>query len=197
MSEDEPPSGSISGRKSPDVSVDVVCAAWWADLPDALADCREAATAAAATAGLAPLAEHLEFGVRLTDDAEIRRLNRAHRGCDTPTNVLAFPAVDCRPGEPPAVPPTGAPLALGDVVLAFETVRAEAIAQAKPFADHVRHLVVHGTLHLAGYDHERVDDAVVMERLEIATLARLGIPDPYSPGNLPPRRMRPQPHEQP
>ena len=192
MSDDDP-ARPISGRASPDVRVDVVYPAWWIDLPDARTICREAAAGAVAAAGLAPLAPHLELGVRLTDDAEIGRLNKAHRGREEPTNVLAFPILDCRPGKPPDLPPVGIPLAFGDVVLALDTIRAEAVAQAKPFADHVRHLIVHGVLHLAGYDHECSDDAAVMERVEIATLAQLGVPDPY----LPPCCARPQPHEQP
>ena len=114
------------------------------------------------------------IGLILTDDAEQRRLNRAHRGRDMATNVLAFPAMD------PAVPvPPGAPLLLGDVVLAFETVRREAAEQDKPLADHLRHLVVHGVLHLLGYDHETGVEAEAMEARECEILAALGVPDPY------------------
>jgi probable rRNA maturation factor len=102
-------------------------------------------------------------------------LNRAWRDKDAPTNVLAFPAAD------PSVPvPQGAPLLLGDVVLAFETVRREAADQKKPFADHLRHLVVHGVLHLLGYDHVASAEAAAMETREIAILAELGVPNPYS-----------------
>ena len=112
--------------------------------------------------------------ITLADDAEQRRLNRTWRGKDAPTNVLAFPAAD------PDMPvPSGAPLLLGDVVLAFETVRREAVEQNKPFADHLRHLVVHGVLHLLGYDHENAAEAAIMEGREIAILAELGVPNPY------------------
>jgi probable rRNA maturation factor len=111
--------------------------------------------------------------VTLTDDAEQRRLNRTYRSKDAPTNVLAFPAADPRP------PPLGAPMLLGDVVLAFETVNREAAEQEKPFADHLRHLVVHGVLHLIGFDHEDAREAAEMEATEIAILARLGVPNPY------------------
>jgi probable rRNA maturation factor len=76
--------------------------------------------------------------------------------------------------------PQGAPLLLGDVVLAFETVRREAADQKKPFADHLRHLVVHGVLHLLGYDHVASAEAAAMETREIAILAELGVPNPYS-----------------
>ncbi|MBV9862002.1 MAG: rRNA maturation RNase YbeY [Alphaproteobacteria bacterium] len=114
------------------------------------------------------------LGIRLTGDDEQRQLNRAYRGRDAPTNVLAFPALT--PEEPH---PPGAPLLLGDVVLAFETVVREAAAQDKPIAHHLRHLVVHGMLHLLGYDHERPAQAEAMETLEREILAVLGVPDPF------------------
>ena len=116
----------------------------------------------------------LEIGVSLADDAAQQALNRDWRGTDRPTNVLAFPAWE--PGTP--VPP-GAPVLLGDVVLAFETVAREAEEQGKPFAHHLSHLIVHGILHLLGYDHATDADAEAMERLETSILAGLGVPDPY------------------
>jgi probable rRNA maturation factor len=112
--------------------------------------------------------------ITLTDDAAQRTLNRDWRGKDTPTNVLSFPAAD-----PDMTVPPGAPLLLGDVVLAYETVQREAGEQDKPFEDHFRHLVVHGVLHLLGYDHEDGADAATMEAQEIAILAELGVPNPY------------------
>jgi probable rRNA maturation factor len=91
-----------------------------------------------------------------------------------PTNVLAFALAD------PAGPtPAGAPNLLGDVVLAFETVAREATAQQKPLADHLAHLVVHGVLHLQGFDHQSEAEAAVMEAREVEILTRLGLPDPY------------------
>jgi len=110
----------------------------------------------------------------LADDGEQRRLNRTWRGRDAPTNVLAFPAA---PAGVPAV--AGAPLLLGDIVLAGETVAREAAEQGKPFADHLRHLVVHGVLHLLGYDHDADEAAVAMEAIETSILAGLGVSDPY------------------
>jgi probable rRNA maturation factor len=114
-----------------------------------------------------------EVSIVLTDDAEIRALNQTWRGKDAPTNVLSFPA-----GEPFGDIP-GEPRPLGDVVLGGETVVAEARAQGISTADHASHLVVHGMLHLLGYDHDSDEDAARMETLETEILARLGIADPY------------------
>jgi probable rRNA maturation factor len=115
-----------------------------------------------------------ELTVVLADDAEQRRLNRQWRGIDQPTNVLAFPGWD--PGAPL---PGDAPLLLGDVVLAFETVMREAAEQHKTVADHLSHLVVHGVLHLLGYDHATEPEAAAMESIEKSVLASLGVADPY------------------
>ena len=153
------------------IDVNTSCGAWDDALPDA-AGLAETAGALALRHGEAPAAAVVD--ITLTDDDEQRTLNRTWRGKDAPTNVLAFPAAD------PAVPvPDSAPLLLGDVVLAFETVRREAIEQEKPLADHLRHLVVHGVLHLLGHDHENAADAAIMEAREIAILAELGVPNPY------------------
>jgi len=113
-----------------------------------------------------------EIAVVLSDDATVRRLNRDYRGKDKPTNVLAFPLADAAPSAGEAGP-------LGDVVLALETVAAEAAAQGKRPGDHLSHLVVHGVLHLLGHDHLKPAEALRMERLETRVLAGLGIADPY------------------
>ena len=122
----------------------------------------------------------VELSITLTDDAEQRRLNRRFRRRDLPTNVLAFPA-----WEAGIRAPSNAPLLLGDIVLAFETVAGEAVNQGKPFADHLRHLIVHGVLHLIGYDHQTTDEASIMESLETIILAKLGVPDPYQDSTSP------------
>ena len=136
--------------------------------PDALA--RRAVEAAFAVAGKGPPAP-VELSLLLTDDAGVRELNLAWRGLDKATNVLSFP------GSGPASP--DGVRHLGDITLAFETVAREAAEEAKSLADHVAHLIVHGTLHLLGYDHEIDAEAEGMEALEIEALARLGIADPY------------------
>jgi probable rRNA maturation factor len=109
------------------------------------------------------------LAIVLADDSTVRQLNRAWRGVDAATNVLSFPTKRAG-GDPPHI---------GDIVLAYETVAAEARAEGKPFAHHLAHLVVHGFLHLLGYDHARSNDAQTMERLERDVLRRLAIPDPY------------------
>jgi probable rRNA maturation factor len=154
-----------------DIAVAVLDEAWLAAVPDAVARCRQAARAAMAGHG-APVAG--ELAVALGDDALLRRLNREHRGQDKATNVLAFPLA--AEHDDPALP-----VLLGDVVIARETVLREAAAQGKAVADHLAHLVVHGTLHVLGHDHGTDADAARMEALETAILAGLGIADPYGP----------------
>jgi probable rRNA maturation factor len=114
-----------------------------------------------------------ELTVRVVDESEIAALNSRYRGKKGATNVLSFRA------EPP---PDGVEelLPFGDVVICAEVVEREAREQGKPLAAHWAHMIVHGTLHLQGYDHEKARDAAVMEARERALLARLGFPDPYS-----------------
>ena len=128
-----------------------------------------------------------EICVMGCDDARIADLNRDFRDKPQPTNVLSWPETDLSPDEPgarPHPPEDGPPGpdegCLGDIAIAWETCQREAAEQGKPFADHVIHLLVHGTLHLLGYDHIRDKDATLMEGIETAILGKLGIPDPYS-----------------
>ncbi|TRW49423.1 rRNA maturation RNase YbeY [Aliidiomarina halalkaliphila] len=119
--------------------------------------------------------EHAELTIRITDAAEVQTLNREYRDKDKPTNVLSFPfEADLPPGITLDLP------LLGDVILCEEVVRAEARAQNKALAHHFAHLVVHGTLHLLGYDHITDTEADAMEALERAILAALEIADPYA-----------------
>jgi len=111
-----------------------------------------------------------QVAIALSGDEAVRVLNRTWRGKDAPTNVLSFPA-DEEIAEPGF---------LGDVVLAYGTVAKEAREQNVPLQDHVAHLVVHGTLHLLGFDHATDAQAEEMESLERAALAKLGIADPYA-----------------
>ena len=141
-------------------------------LPTALV--REAVIAA--LAACAP-GQPVEIGVLLTDDATVHALNRDYRRRDAPTNVLAFAVHEDGPAGFRDAP---GPLPLGDVVIAGGVCRAEAAAEGKRLADHLRHLAVHGTLHLLGHDHEIAADADRMENLEREVLVPLGIADPYA-----------------
>ena len=124
-----------------------------------------------------------ELGVRVVGSAESRRLNSRYRGKDKPTNVLSFPAAPLPRPVCGASPPAGrggiGSRPLGDLVICAQVVRAEAREQRKPLQAHWAHLVVHGALHLIGYDHERETEARRMERREIAVLRRLGFANPY------------------
>jgi probable rRNA maturation factor len=123
-----------------------------------------------ARAALAGRRRDAELSIRIVDAAESRALNRRYRGKDQPTNVLAFPA---------ELPPELELPLLGDLVICRDVVEAEAAEQHKPLDAHWAHMVVHGTLHLVGYDHESDDEAEIMEKLETEILAELGWPNPY------------------
>ena len=114
-----------------------------------------------------------ELSLVFTDDANIRTINAKWRDIDKATNVLSFPAFPMQPGQRPG------PI-LGDIVIARETVQREAQEENKSFDDHLSHLIVHGLLHLTGYDHQNDDEAEQMESLERKILASLGISDPYN-----------------
>lgn len=122
-----------------------------------------------------------EIGLTLTTDARVKTLNRDYRGKDKPTNVLSFPMLnlDGISRRDLEVFPSSMPIPLGDVVLARETVAREAKAEGKTLEAHTIHLIIHGVLHLLGYDHMRASDAKTMEKLECDILKTLGYPDPY------------------
>lgn len=115
------------------------------------------------------------LSILLTDDENIRSLNQHFRGMDKPTNVLSFPA-----GEDELDEGDEAHVALGDIAIAYETVLRESKEGEIATHDHVAHLIVHGVMHLLGYDHETDDDADEMEALEIAILGHFGIANPYA-----------------
>ncbi len=123
------------------------------------------------------VADHVMLSVSLADDAAVRAANRDWRARDKPTNVLSFPAL-----APDKLAGGGlnGPIFLGDVILALETVEAEATEQDKSLVDHATHLIVHGVLHLLGFDHTTPQEAERMEETERRVLATLGISDPYA-----------------
>jgi probable rRNA maturation factor len=147
----------------------------WAGLPGAEILAERAILASAEACGVA-LGEKAEVSVQLVDDEQIRALNARWRGLDKPTNVLSFPAA--------SVERLAAAPLLGDIVVAYETTRREADDGRIAFSDHFAHLVVHGFLHLVGFDHQSADEAEKMEALETRVLAGLAIADPYA-NNVP------------
>jgi probable rRNA maturation factor len=137
----------------------------------------EAAIAESAFPDLARSVRPIELSVRLTSDSEVQALNSHWRGKDKPTNVLSFPlaeAYELEQGDE-----AGPALMLGDVILARGVCEREAEDKKVRFEDHAVHLLVHGTLHLLGYDHQDDSDASDMEQREVRALARLGIANPY------------------
>lgn len=151
----------------------------WADIGfEVLA--QTAADAALIRLGLEPSV--FEISILACDDPRIATLNTAFRGRVAPTNVLSWPSDDraaMSPGDMPVMPSPGPDSELGDIAIAYETCVTEAKAQNKPVTAHVTHLIVHGTLHLLGFDHENEPDAALMEGLETEILGNLGLPDPY------------------
>jgi len=146
----------------------------WAELA------RSAATAAIAESAFPQLGQGertVELSVRLTSDDEVHALNAEWRGKDKPTNVLSFPMAEEE--ELDAAAQHGPELMLGDIILARGVCAAEATDKGVPLEDHAAHLMVHGTLHLLGYDHMDEEEAADMEAREVRALARLGIADPY------------------
>ena len=158
------------------IFIEIAYDAWNDKVPGVEERCRHVAAIAlgAAAPNLDLPAERLEVSILLTDDAQVQALNAEYRQQDKPTNVLSFAALD----EDSPLPPDG-PILLGDVIVAYQTTELEARDEGKSFADHLSHLVVHGVLHLLGYDHIADDEAEEMESLERSILAALGVPDPY------------------
>ncbi len=150
----------------PDIDI-LIEAPGWKTIPGVKMVVERAVIATLAAAKLEPAG----VSVMLGNDAAVRELNAQYRGKDSPTNVLSFPA-PAVPGQPAVI--------LGDIVLAYETCRAEAEAEGKMLAHHMTHLVIHGVLHLLGYNHETEAEAEAMEAHEVALLAGLGIANPYA-----------------
>jgi probable rRNA maturation factor len=164
---------------------------WSEALPglEALAD--TAARLALEAADLDP--DHWSLCILACGDARIAELNREFRGKPVPTNVLSWPAFDLAPAHPgahPAMPAWAMPepgqphrQSLGDVAIALQITRHQANDNATPLKDHVIHLILHGCLHLLGFDHETGEDAQTMEGIETRALARIGVADPYLRGD--------------
>ncbi|MER9291042.1 rRNA maturation RNase YbeY [Mesorhizobium sp. M0510] len=160
---------SGDGNVAVDIDISVEAGNW----PDEVSLTRLVDGAVKAAFAETGVAGRSELSLVFTDDAHVQLLNAGWRGKDKPTNVLSFPAFPFAQGGP--LPPM-----LGDIVLAAETVAHEAALEDKPVENHITHLVIHGLLHLLGYDHETEAEAEAMEAVERAALARLAIPDPYA-----------------
>jgi probable rRNA maturation factor len=161
------------------LEIDIEADAEWDSSTDWSRLVRSAAEAAVAESAFPQLAQAertVELSVRLTGDEEVRALNVQWRGKDKPTNVLSFPLAEADELEQAG---EGPELMLGDIVLARGVCEREAAEKAIAFETHASHLLVHGTLHLLGYDHHGDDEAEDMESREVRALARLGIADPY------------------
>lgn len=165
--------GPPSGTAQSDLCVDILIESeTWQMLPQAENVVRRAITSAA-TSEVAIGHRKAELSVMLCDDKTIADLNARWRGQEKPTNVLSFPA-------PPQGAAPGENISLGDIAIAYETLTREADEHGKSVTDHLSHLVIHGFLHLLGYDHLMNDEAERMERLERDILARIGVADPYA-----------------
>jgi probable rRNA maturation factor len=146
--------------------------------PDIIRSAAEAAIAESAFPHLTAGPRPIELSVRLTSDDQVRSLNAQWRGKDMATNVLSFPLAERQELEQAG--DSGPELMLGDVVLAHGVCAREASQKQMPVERHATHLLVHGTLHLLGYDHQDDQSAAEMERREARALAKLGIADPYA-----------------
>ena len=158
------------------VAVRIDRQSWVNELPEVKKLVKKAASAAwheGNTADFKLPVKSAEVSVLLCDDAAVRQLNKTYRGIDRATNVLSFAALDDE--DEPIVDP----LLLGDIAVAFETTKREASEQKISLADHLFHLIVHGVLHLIGYDHITDDEANVMEALETKILTQNGMENPY------------------
>ncbi len=155
-----------------------------ADWPEADWDAVGAKAAAAAIAQtphgpLATAEAVIEIAIRLTSDAEVHQLNNQYRQKDKPTNVLSFPMIEPDLIEALTQNSDDGEVILGDIVLAFGVCATEAAEKGISVTDHATHLIVHGVLHLLGYDHQGDSEAEAMESMERAALESLGLPDPY------------------
>jgi probable rRNA maturation factor len=165
------------------VNLDAASAKWGKAFPNMRKKIEQAAACAFLNAKKPAAFKGRAFAVNilLSDDVTVRKLNKNYRGKDKPTNVLSFPQFALRGLRRSALdsfPPKSA-IPLGDIVLAFQTVQRESLQQKKTLENHVIHLIIHGTLHLLGYDHQTLKEAKSMEKLECDILDSLGYPDPY------------------
>ena len=170
--------------QSPSIDIDISIQdeSWIKEFPDIVEWTRQSITDMLASASnIAPEIDAIfskiddcEISIVLSNDAQLQSLNKQYRDIDKPTNVLSF-CMTC----PQDIKTCKDFLSLGDIIMSYERVKSEAAEQKKNFMDHYHHLLVHGFLHLLHYDHENIDDAAVMEDIEISILAEAGVNNPY------------------
>lgn len=169
---------TMNEKNSPDINVDVSLSEpeWSASFLDVEELAAKAVKLTLKSAKLPKVlnGRDVEVSVVLANDDLVQVLNREYRNIDKSTNVLSFASLD---SDDPV--PSEGPVTIGDIILAYQTIDREAKEQDKFFKDHFIHLVVHGTLHLLGYDHETEDEATIMETLEIRILQKMNIQNPY------------------
>ncbi len=154
----------------PFIEMNVACDGW--PVETRLSELTDECITSVISAAQLRLSSDAQLSLLFSDDEAIKELNARFRGIDKATNVLSFPGSDLMPGGV-------APSVLGDIAFAFQTIKREAILEDKRFDHHLSHLMIHGFLHLFGYDHLEDDEARKMEHIEIAALANLGIENPY------------------
>jgi probable rRNA maturation factor len=169
--ENRSPATCADAADFPDIGIDILIEGDWPPEETLEELARRAIAAAFAEADVGQVAT--ELSLVFTNDAHIRSLNASWRNKDKATNVLSFPAFPIKRGGP--LPPM-----LGDIILASETIAGEAELEGKPLEHHLTHLIIHGLLHLLGYDHKTDAEAEEMEAAERRALARLAISDPYA-----------------
>ena len=167
----------MDSEPPPRIELRVAAPGWRRAVPSLARVCRTAIGRALVRGAPRPWLQGAEVSLLLADDRELRDLNRRFRGIDRPTDVLSFPAMPPAVLAGSAAPP--GPVVLGDLAVALETVLAEAALLGVTPAAHLAHLLVHGTLHLLGHDHEEEEAAAAMEAIERAVLHELGLHDPY------------------
>lgn len=165
------------------VHTDIASAKWKKSFPRMLGKIEQAAACAFLNAKK-PAAfkrRSFEINIILTDDANIKSLNKSYLGKNKPTNVLSFPQINLQHFRRTSLDifPLKSAIPLGDIVLAYQTIQRECLEQNKSLENHAIHLIIHGILHILGYDHLRRTEAATMEKLECDILESLGYSDPY------------------
>lgn len=165
---------------SVNIDFDVPDISWDNSIEDIVSLSREVFKRVIAKVGLSKYANRIEVSITLTDDASIKKLNHQYLLKDKATNVLSFPAQDIISTKLEKTKIHDGFLLLGDIIFSYGTIKDESEKQGKDFYNHFAHLLVHGTLHLLGYDHEFEKEAIEMESIEIEILSGLDIKSPYS-----------------